>query len=217
MRVLTGGDLAAYPWIVVQRLARCVPLTQGKVAWVDVADYEAVMLAGPWHAHKRNSGIWYAQRHVYIGNSNSGRKKTQYLHQFLNPSWPLTDHKNGDGLNCRRNNMREATVVQNHQNRKMHANNTSRLKGVGWNKRDKRWRARIRVNGKLKQLGTFDGPPPPAPAPREAGRAYDKAALELFGEFARTNVMLGLLPPLPIQRDQARVGGKAKPPPAGEG
>jgi hypothetical protein len=165
-----------------------VPLTQGKVALVDDADYEAVMAVGPWCAAKNRSGIWYAARGIRI----NGWHTTQSLHQFLT-GFNLTDHEDGNGLNCQRYNLREATVAQNGQNQKLSRNNTSRLKGVSWDKSKNRWRARIMAGGKRKTIGLFDGPPPPAPAPEEAGRAYDAAALEYFGSFAKTNVMLGLL------------------------
>jgi hypothetical protein len=62
----------------------------------------------------------------------------------------------------------------------------SGFKGVCWHKRDKRWRAQIRVDRGKKYLGEFTDP-------KDAARAYDRAALELHGDFARTNEMLGLL------------------------
>jgi hypothetical protein len=168
----------------LKRLSCRVELTQGKVAWVDAADYDAVMAAGPWTAMKGHAGVWYAKRHVKIG----GKWVTQQLHTFLT-GWPQVDHKDGDGLNCRRNNMREATSAQNNQNHGLRRDNRSGYKGVGWDKQPGRWRARIRADGKQWTIGHFDGPPPPAP--KEAAEAYDRAALELFGEFARTNQMLG--------------------------
>ena len=172
---------------VVQRLYRRVELTQGKYAWVDPDEYERVMAAGPWYAGKSRS-TWYAYRKVTIG----GRQTTQGLPSFLT-GFKLVDHRDGDGLNNRRGNLRRATDAQNKHNQGLARHNTSGLKGVRWDKRCKCWRAEIRVDGKQKTIGRFPGPPPPARAPREAGRAYDKAALEYFGEFARTNVMLGLL------------------------
>jgi hypothetical protein len=168
---------------------REIPLSQGKVALVDDADYEAVMAAGPWYALKKRDTWWYARRAVWI----NGQWIWQGLHTFLT-GFELTDHEDGNGLNCQRYNLRKATVAQNTRNQGLKCNNTSGLKGVSWHKRDNRWAVHIYVDGKERHLGSFAGPPPPARAPEEAGRAYDRAALAEFGEFARTNQMLGLLP-----------------------
>lgn len=62
---------------------------------------------------------------------------------------------------------------------------TSRFKGVSWNIGVEKWRAGIRINGKGKHLGYFDDE-------IEAAYVYDAAAIESFGEFARTNEMMGL-------------------------
>ena len=169
---------------------RAIPLSRGKVALVDDADYKRVIAAGPWFAYKnRKDRTWYARRGVRIG----GRRIIQGLHTFLT-GFELTDHEDGNGLNCQSYNLRKATVAENTHNQGLRRDSTSGYKGVGWDKSHGQWEVRIVVNGKRKKLRRFDGPPPPALAPPEAGRAYDKAALEFFGEFARTNQMLGLLP-----------------------
>ena len=55
-----------------------------------------------------------------------------------------------------------------------------------WPKR-KGWEAQIEMNGKTTWLGSFT-------TLEDAARVYDKAALKCFGEFAKTNEMMGLLP-----------------------
>lgn len=92
----------------------------------------------------------------------------------------LCDHKNGNGLDNRRANLRIATTSQNLANRGKTRRNTSGYKGVMWFKRKRKWYARIRVSGKSVHLGYFDDP-------IDAAKAYDDAALKHFGEFAKTN------------------------------
>jgi hypothetical protein len=95
------------------------------------------------------------------------------------------DHRDGDGLNCRRQNLRHVTNSLNQAN-KHHVWSASKFKGV--TKRATRWRAYITVDGKFRSLGSHA-------TAEEAARAYDKAAREAFGEFACTNEDLGLLRP----------------------
>ena len=85
-----------------------------------------------------------------------------------------------DGLDCRKSNLRICDNSQNHANRKAQANNTSGYKGVGWDLFNKKWVAQIMVNQKNKKIGRYD-------VKEDAARAYDKAAIEYFGEFARLN------------------------------
>ena len=66
-------------------------------------------------------------------------------------------------------------------NRGNQSNNTSGFKGVHWHKYAKKWMASIKVNKVPIYLGLFVDP-------IEAARAYDKAAVKHFGEFARPNL-----------------------------
>jgi hypothetical protein len=90
----------------------------------------------------------------------------------------LLDHINCDGRDNRLANLREATASGNGANRKVSRNNTSGLKGVHWAADCGRWCAQIRVHGKRRNLGYFS-------TKAEAGAAYQRAAMEAFGEFAR--------------------------------
>ena len=112
------------------------------------------------------------------------------LHRFIlmAPPGVLVDHANGDGLDCRRSNLRLATNSQNQQNRFIaDIEKTSRFKGVHWCDDSKRWVAQITLDGRSQEIGRFLDE-------IEAARAYDDAARRLFREFARTNDMMGLYP-----------------------
>lgn len=90
----------------------------------------------------------------------------------------FVDHISGDTLDNRRENLRIATKQQNMANSRLKKNNTSGFRGVSWQKRDKKWKAEIRIDGKKKFLGNFD-------KKEDAYKAYCDKAIELYGEFAR--------------------------------
>lgn len=153
-----------------------IVLSSGLLARVDEADYARVVAAGPWHATPSRGGRIYAQRGVRRAD---GRRTTQKLHTFLT-EWRQVDHRNGDGLDNRRANLREANRTQNNANARRRVDNTSGFKGVTFDARINRWSARIHVNNQRRSLGYHA-------TAEEAARAYDAAAHEAFGEFARPN------------------------------
>jgi len=161
---------------------REIPLSRGMVALVDECDYERVSQF-KWYAMKHpKRKIWYAARNIF--SQNTGRKRTQHLHRFImnDCDSPNIDHKDGDGLNCRRSNLRPATVSQNMMNVGPMKNNKSGFRGVCWHKVANKWMAQIKFNGKLIYLGCFV-------SAEDAARAYDAKAKALFGEFAKPNII----------------------------
>lgn len=160
---------------------KTIPLTRGKLALVDDEDYERVSSL-KWYAirqPKRHHEIWYAVRHA------SKNEKLTYMHRFILGvgSGVQIDHEDGDGLNCQRRNMREATHGQNVVNRDRIRGRvfTSKYRGVyraqsGANP----WRAAIRENGRQVHLGSFS-------TEEEAARVRDREALRVYGRFARLN------------------------------
>ena len=110
----------------------------------------------------------------------------EFMHRLVMGCRPReeVDHRNGDGLNNRRHNLRSTTHSLNQANRRR-VTGKSGFKGVF--QRSGKWRAYITVAGRFISLGSFI-------TAEEAARAYDVAAREHFGEFACTNADLGLLP-----------------------
>jgi len=106
-----------------------------------------------------------------------------YMHRLIQGSLCFNmevDHKNGDKLDNRKRNLRLCSRQQNQCNVGMIGSNTSGFKGV-WRSHDKKkWVARIVRNRKAFHLGTFD-------TPEEASIAYNRAAKEKFGDFAKLN------------------------------
>lgn len=114
--------------------------------------------------------------HARVGNEviNIGR----FILSYYGPN--TVDHKDRDRFNNQKENLRLATRSQNQQNRKIPSQNTSGFKGVHWERRMNKWRARITVNKYTIHLGFFSDK-------IEAAKAYNKSALVNFGEFAVLN------------------------------
>lgn len=157
---------------------REIPLSRGLVAIVDAADYEAVMAAGKWYAAPADRTV-YARRN--FRHPVHGRRTSGDMHTLIMGCTGV-DHRNGDGLDNRRSNLRKATAAQNTWNRRLSSNNRTGYKGVQFYPNKGRWRAQIRVNRRQISLGYHD-------TIEQAAAAYNEAALEHFGEFARLNTI----------------------------
>jgi hypothetical protein len=129
-----------------------IPLTQGKFALVDDADFEWLS-QWKWHYEGR-----YAARRNYIGFINGKNKgKKVYMHkELLKPEGGLdVDHINRNKLDNQRENLRVLSRSKNVFNRDKLETNTSGYTGVYWLKLKKRWRASIEVENTKVYLGTF--------------------------------------------------------------
>lgn len=124
---------------------------------------------------------WSIHKHGYPHARVNG--EVVRIHQLIMPAKDgyLVDHINGDKLDNRRSNLRYATVAQNQYNRKVgQKNNKSGYKGVWYREDQKKYRALIRFNNKLKHLGQYK-------TAEEAAEVYNNAAKSLFGDYARLN------------------------------
>ena len=145
-----------------------VPLTQGKVAVIDVADIPLVE-GFNWYAAK-NRNTFYAQR------AEAGSVVMMHRVILNAPEGSEVDHRNHNGLDNRRStNIRLATKSQNQINVAARHNSTGQ-KGVHYVAEKKRWVATIRIDGARRYLGMY-------PSPELAGAAYAQAALDVHADF----------------------------------
>ena len=152
---------------------KSIPLSQGKFALVDDGDYEALRI------HRWSLSHGYAARKV------NGRQLFMHRAILNPPPGQKIDHRNGDGLDNQRSNLRLATQAQNSQNQGKQSGTSSQFRGVTFHRPSQKWTAQIRVNGKLEYLGTFA-------SEADAARHYDDRAAEAWGEYARLNFPAGL-------------------------
>lgn len=161
-----------------------VPLTKGYSTTLDREDFERLFIpnqAGAptvkWHAFVEPSGPVYVTR-----TEQSPKKRMRWMHREIidAPAGLDVDHRDRNGLNNRRSNLRVATRGQNLANRTKRGGTKSRFKGVYWDAGRQKWQAIARVRGRNHHLGRFDDEV-------TAARAYNELALAEWGEFAALN------------------------------
>lgn len=159
-----------------------IKLTQNKFALIDNEDYRLISKY-KWCAVNNHNYTYYALSGCW--NKQTKKVKQIRMHRLImgitDPKIQI-DHINGNGLDNRKKNLRVCNNSQNHMNQEKRKFCSSRFKGVYWYKLLNKWRARIYMNGKSKDLGHFDNE-------IEAAKVYNEAAIRYFGEFAKLNVI----------------------------
>lgn len=155
------------------------------------ADYDTGCLY--WKA--RGNPSWdrrYADRPAFTAMSAHGylvgkvlgvaTQAHTVMFAMVHGRWPTgdIDHIDGNRADNRPVNLRECSRSQNMQNRGATRKGASRFKGVSWCAQTRKWRASIKVDGKVRQLGRYTDE-------RAAAEAYDAACAAAHGEFAKLN------------------------------
>jgi hypothetical protein len=149
-----------------------IKLSQGEVALVNDEDY---IFLNQWK--------WYADRHsnTFYAATKINSKKC-YMHRIiLNATKNVIDHRDGNGLNNQRNNIRSCSQSENLRNQKK-VKGISKYKGVFFSRASNKWTSQIKIDDKKIHLGLFG-------SEIDAAFAYNQAAKKHFGEFANINIV----------------------------
>lgn len=160
-----------------------IPFKRGGEAIIDQIDQDLTEFK--WTSHQRG----YAMRQI---PKEDGKKTTLLLHRVIMSRMlerpiskgEMVDHRDGNTRNNTRANLRLATYTQNCRNTRIQSKSKTGYKGVRIGKTGQSWYATISIDGKPIRLGFYS-------SPEKAAAAYNSAALEHFGEFARLNIIPG--------------------------
>lgn len=159
--------------------------------WERIADFETYSTSSDGQVRNDKTGRILKPRlntdgYYHVNLCKNGKAKNHKVHRLVALAFiPLeegrncVDHKDTDRTNNSLANLRWCTLKENQHNRSMSKNNTSGYKGVSFYKRDKKWRAEIKIDGKLIHLGYFD-------TAEEASAVRSARANQEFGEFTHS-------------------------------
>jgi len=146
------------------------------IALVDDEDYE---LVSKYKWHMLSATRRYARAAIKIETNKYIRT---LMHKLIMDTKEHIDHIDSDGLNNQRSNLRIATQSNNMMNASKQNRGSSRHKGVCWQKKNNKWTAYITLNKIRYYLGIFIDE-------NKAAEAYNIKAEELFGEYAKLNII----------------------------
>lgn len=145
-----------------------------------ILDEEGLKL---WDSHNWSIGLAKntTNKIFYVLRKDAKGKTIRFHREILNICLPniYVDHINGNGLDNRRINLRQATPAENSRNARKNKKKNNQYKGISQRPSGK-YRTRIRVDTKLITLGEFD-------SKHAAAIAYNIAAKKYFGQFANLN------------------------------
>ena len=121
---------------------KIIPLVTGIEVFVDDDDYENLI-----------NFRWRVTRERYAISQINGKEVLMHRLILKTPKGFGRDHKNGNGFDNRKENLRICTRSENQKNKK--SSGKSKYIGVSWNKWHNKWTAQININGKVKWLGYF--------------------------------------------------------------
>jgi len=151
---------------------RYLALTQDRFATVDARDFRRLM-QDRWFA-TRCDGRYYARR-----NAKGGASALMHREIARAPEGMVVDHRNNNGMNNCRANLRVCTQQENSYNSRPHGS-SSHFKGVSYVADLKVWQAAICTGYRMHAIGYFKDE-------IEAARAYDREAHRRFGQYAWLN------------------------------
>ena len=162
-------------------MAKAIPLRNSAlVALVDDEDYEWASQY-VWHAHRKCKRSRFGKDEFYAARSvRGGGVVLMHRELMQTPVGLKTDHRNHDGLDNRRFNLRTATSAQNGSHTRLRRNVTGYRGVYNFPRADKPFIVQIMVERRKIHLGYFD-------TALAGALAYDEAAKKLHGEFATLN------------------------------
>ena len=160
----------------MKRINISTPKHPDTYALVDNEDYDELAVH-KWTAHEKHGTI-YAERRVVVGT----KQRIIHMHRVVMgvAGGVIYDHRNGNGTDNQKHNLRRCSHKENMRNQKLNITNKTGMKGVSWKKNQGRFVAQITVDGKNFNLGCHI-------CPMRTAAIYNNAAAESFGEFARLN------------------------------
>lgn len=152
---------------------RVIELTRGQVAYCDNSEYQILIQLnwcldvhkGKLYARARNKGVLV--------------KMHRFIMRVKDPKI-YVDHRDSDGLDNQKKNLRKCTPQQNQYNKGVYKNNTTGSKGVVYHKRNKSWDIQISCDKKRLYLSGFK-------SKKFASQIYNELAYVLYGSFASFN------------------------------
>ena len=125
--------------------------------------------------------------YLNVGLSKNVKSKTHNIHKLVAHEWldnpdskRRVDHTDGNKTNNHCENLKYATHLENSMNRKNRSNTSSEYKGGCFYKKKNKWQTHVSIHGKFTHMGLFEHE-------KEAAIAYNAAATEHYGEFAKLN------------------------------